>query len=398
MTPATGGPLPPPLPPPCEPAPGLWRRFQGRPRWQRWTAYGGAAVLALGAVGAAVGEPPDEQTITTPTASTPGTTPASAAATIVAAAPSTTPPPPTPVATTTPATAPPTTPATAPPTPPPVTPPPTAAATTIPGSLDALDVLALIPVTNEHQDGYDRERFGYPADRDGDSCDTRDEVLQRDSLTPAQVDPAGCQVIAGDWLSPYDGVTQTDPAEIQIDHVVALKEAHDSGAWAWGPDRLIAYGNDLDDARSLRAVTGTVNNDKGDKDPSNWLPPDPNDLCRYLADWTAIKARWGLSMDQSEAGRIRNLITDNCPGLLIAPWPEAPPDTPTTTTPPPIQPAIPQGPDRTGCDPSYPTVCIPPPPPDLDCGDIPYRRFQVLPPDPHNFDGGSKNGIGCESG
>ena len=151
-------------------------------------------------------------------------------------------------------------------------------------------------------------------------------------------------------------------------------------------------------ARSLRAVTGTVNNDKGDKDPSNWLPPDPNDLCRYLADWTAIKARWGLSMDQSEAGRIRNLITDNCPGLLIAPWPEAPPDTPTTTTPPPIQPAIPQGPDRTGCDPSYPTVCIPPPPPDLDCGDIPYRRFQVLPPDPHNFDGGSKNGIGCESG
>lgn len=50
------------------------------------------------------------------------------------------------------------------------------------------------------------------------------------------------------------------------------------------------------------------------------------------------------------------------------------------------------------CDPSYPTVCIPPPPPDLDCGDIPYRRFQVLPPDPHNFDGSDKDGIGCESG
>ena len=160
-----------------------------------------------------------------------------------------------------------------------MTPPPTAAATTIPGSLDALDVLALIPVTNEHQDGYDRDRFGYPADRDGDGCDTRDEVLQRDSLTPAQVDPSGCQVIAGDWYSTYDGVTQTDPAEVQIDHVVALKEAHDSGAWAWGPDRLIAYGNDLDDPRSLRAVTGAVNNDKGDKDPSNWLPPDPAAVC-----------------------------------------------------------------------------------------------------------------------
>lgn len=49
------------------------------------------------------------------------------------------------------------------------------------------------------------------------------------------------------------------------------------------------------------------------------------------------------------------------------------------------------------CDPSYPGVCIAPPPPDLDCKDIPYRRFQVLPPDPHRFDGDG-DGIGCESG
>jgi len=48
-----------------------------------------------------------------------------------------------------------------------------------------------------------------------------------------------------------------------------------------------------------------------------------------------------------------------------------------------------------GCDPSYPTVCIPPPPPDLDCGDISYTNFTVLPPDPHHFDG-NHNGVGCE--
>ena len=48
------------------------------------------------------------------------------------------------------------------------------------------------------------------------------------------------------------------------------------------------------------------------------------------------------------------------------------------------------------CDPSYPDVCIPPPPPDLNCKDIPYRRFRVLPPDPHRFDG-DHDGIGCES-
>lgn len=52
---------------------------------------------------------------------------------------------------------------------------------------------------------------------------------------------------------------------------------------------------------------------------------------------------------------------------------------------------------RGGCDPAYPDVCIPPSPPDLDCGDIPYRSFRVLPPDPHRFDGGG-DGVGCEGG
>jgi micrococcal nuclease len=48
------------------------------------------------------------------------------------------------------------------------------------------------------------------------------------------------------------------------------------------------------------------------------------------------------------------------------------------------------------CDTSYPDVCIPPYPPDLDCGDIPYKNFRVLSPDPHGFDR-DKDGIGCES-
>jgi micrococcal nuclease len=54
-------------------------------------------------------------------------------------------------------------------------------------------------------------------------------------------------------------------------------------------------------------------------------------------------------------------------------------------------------PSSGNCAPSYPTVCIPPPPPDLNCGDIPYTDFIVLPPDPHGFDG-DFDGIGCESG
>lgn len=69
--------------------------------------------------------------------------------------------------------------------------------------------------------------------------------------------------------------------------------------------------------------------------------------------------------------------------------------TPTlTATPvPTVTPTPTSGPQ---CHASYPTVCIPPPPPDLNCKDISYRRFKVLPPDPHNFDS-DHDGIGCET-
>ena len=66
----------------------------------------------------------------------------------------------------------------------------------------------------------------------------------------------------------------------------------------------------------------------------------------------------------------------------------------STSTPPPSTPATET--TQSSCDPSYPDVCIPPPPPDLDCGEISHRNFTVLPPDPHRFDG-DKDGIGCES-
>jgi hypothetical protein len=162
----------------------------------------------------------------------------------------------------------------------------------------------------------------------------------------------------------------------------------------------------LRDPRTLIVVTGEVNQAKGEADPSNWLPPNEAYRCTYLANWVAIKARWGLSMDESEHGRIRKLLRNECAGEVIAPWPKTgPPVTTTTTTtttttaPPPVQPAIPSVPATeppSNCDPSYPTVCIPPPPPDLDCGDIPYDHFVVLPPDPHGFDG-EGDGVGCES-
>ena len=186
------------------------------------------------------------------------------------------------------------------------------------GRLDALDVLQSITVVNEYSTGYKRSEFRHWVDTDGDGCDARDEVLIAESTGLAQVDPFGCAVVAGDWLSIYDGVVITDPAELDIDHMIPLKEAWESGAWEWSPDHRKAFANDLSDPRTLVAVTAGSNRSKGDRDPSNWLPT-VEDRCRYVNDWVAVKARWGLSMDESEFGRIRNILTA-CTDRTMEPW------------------------------------------------------------------------------
>ena len=69
-------------------------------------------------------------------------------------------------------------------------------------------------------------------------------------------------------------------------------------------------------------MSASSNRQKGDADPSNWLPSNEN-VCTYLADWVAVKVRWSLSMDQSEWGRINKLFKGPCAGVTIAPCPRA---------------------------------------------------------------------------
>lgn len=191
----------------------------------------------------------------------------------------------------------------------------------------ASKVLERVTITRERSQGYSRSLFTHWVDADGDGCDTREEVLIAESTTPAQVDAFGCKVVEGDWFSPYEGANHTSPGELDIDHMVPLKEAWDSGAWNWSASQRRSFANDLSDARSLIAVTASQNRSKSDKDPSNWIPPRASYLCAYVANWVAIKAHWNLSMDQSEFGRIRNILTKTCPDTRVAPWGTAAPAT-----------------------------------------------------------------------
>jgi hypothetical protein len=239
-------------------------------------------------------------------------------------------------------------------------------------------------VAPENREGYDRDLFPTWTDVDGDGCNTRREVLIAESLTPVTIG-TGCSLSGGTWRSLYDGLTFNDIADVSIDHVVALAEAWDSGASAWTPQRRETFANDLGVPWTLIGVSTPSNDRKSDLDPADWLPPDAADECSFIGDWLAIKVRWSLSVDQREHDALASLAAD-CPGTT-RPVILAAATAPALATPPASTAGV--------CDPAYPSVCIPPPPPDLDCADVPYRRFTVLPPDPHRFDGNG-DGIGCE--
>jgi uncharacterized protein DUF1524 len=178
------------------------------------------------------------------------------------------------------------------------------AATTWSGT--GLQLLARLATAPEHTVGYARTLFVTWIDADGDGCNTRQEVLIAESRT-APRRGAGCSV-TGSWLSAYDGVTTVTPSSFDIDHVVALKEAWDSGAWNWPAARRLAYANDLGDSRSLRAVSEASNRSKGDKDPAQWLPPLTSSRCTYATTWVVVKVRWHLSVDALERAALNRVL------------------------------------------------------------------------------------------
>ncbi|MEP0873109.1 thermonuclease family protein [Trichocoleus desertorum AS-A10] len=115
---------------------------------------------------------------------------------------------------------------------------------------------------------------------------------------------------------------------------------------------------------------------------------------QYLSDCATTKDRYL----QAEAKAKQRKLAFWSQANPIMPWDFRAGKRGTSNPVPVINwPTTPQPAARTSsCSPAYPGVCIPPGPPDLDCGNISERRFTVIAPDPHRFDG-DKDGVGCES-
>ncbi len=274
----------------------------------------------------------------------------------------------------------------------------------------ALAALATLAVKGRAaRTGYDRAAFGPAwADVAGDGCDTRDDVLRRD-LTDIAVRSGtdGCEVATGVLADPYSGTTisftrgVSTSALVQIDHVVPLSNAWQTGAARWSATTREAFAND---PLELLAVDGSLNEQKSDGDAATWLPPNHRIRCAYVARQVAVKARYALWVTPPEQAAIARVLA-SCPGQALPteagstpPAPDgatrvapgapartaAPEATPTTTT---IATAAPV--PAAGLDPRYPT-----------CGAAeaagygPYRRG--VDPEYAWYRDGDSDGTDCE--
>ena len=156
---------------------------------------------------------------------------------------------------------------------------------------------------------YERKSYRHWIDEDRDCQNARHEVLiAESSSTVVFKTEKGCRVVSGSWNDPYSGKTITDASKLDIDHLVPLKEVHESGGHAWDVYRKRDYANDLSDPNTLIAVDRGLNRQKGSGDPAEWLPPNQAYQEEYARAWVAVKLKWGLTADAREIAVLRDIL------------------------------------------------------------------------------------------
>jgi hypothetical protein len=178
--------------------------------------------------------------------------------------------------------------------------------------LETLAVKGRAPKT-----GYTRAQFGPAwADVDRNGCDTRNDILKRDltSIT-YRAKTRNCVVESGTLVDRYSGETinfvkgNISSMEVQIDHVVALSNAWQTGAFKLTADQRRALSND---PLNLFAVKGRLNSQKGDGDAATWLPPLKSFRCSYVAQQIAVKAKYSLWVTSPEKAAMVSILA-KCP-------------------------------------------------------------------------------------
>ena len=165
--------------------------------------------------------------------------------------------------------------------------------------------------------GYTRAQFGQTwADVDRNGCDTRNDILKRDLTAEVFKEKTReCVVLSGTLIDPFSGETinfvrgNVSSMEVQIDHVVALSNAWQTGAFKLTLKERTAFAND---PLNLLAVKGRLNSQKGDGDAATWLPPRKSYRCEYVTKQVMVKAKYGLWLTAPEKAAILKILK-TCP-------------------------------------------------------------------------------------
>ncbi len=179
-------------------------------------------------------------------------------------------------------------------------------------ALEMLPVKGRAPKT-----GYKRAQFGDGWAKLG-NCDTRNLILQRD-LKDTILEDDKCKVRTGALNDPYTGKDiaftrgASTSAAVQIDHVVALSNAWQTGAQQLSTERRMQLAND---PLELLAVDGPANQQKGDGDAATWLPSNKPFRCQYIARQIAVKRKYALWVTEPEKAAMARVLS-SCPEQIM---------------------------------------------------------------------------------
>jgi hypothetical protein len=182
----------------------------------------------------------------------------------------------------------------------------------------AAAVLETLPVKGRApKTGYSRDQFGQTwADVNRNGCDTRNDILKRDLISITyKPKTRDCVVLTGVLEDRYSGETinfvrgNISSMDVQIDHVVALSNAWQTGAFKLSLLQRTALAND---PLNLFAVKGRLNSQKGDGDAATWLPSLKSFRCAYVAQQIAVKAKYSLWVTAPEKSAILGILA-KCP-------------------------------------------------------------------------------------
>jgi hypothetical protein len=154
---------------------------------------------------------------------------------------------------------------------------------------------------------YNRKDWPHWLDKDKDCLDTRAEILKLRSISKVTTNKKGCKIISGRWIDYYYPESHYFAKNVDIDHLIPLKHAHDNGGALWTKQQKEIFANDPE---NLVITNKTYNRKKGAKGIDAWLPVHKDYACRYISDWIKLKTKYRLKFTATENNTINTL---GCP-------------------------------------------------------------------------------------